>query len=195
MAYAIRKLRVAASFAFQHTWPALWSTLISCQPTKAFCQTQLAVSGLLGHLPNAAGMMHFWATLEVSGCLKIWLDWPSLFSSSTDAVPGQMHARLLTSFTFAAGRSNFVCVPCPWKTVFGRFDLWLNSHQLFHMCVVLAFIHYNAILQLLAWRDASGGCIHPTNMLLQPDWTCQNAPTLKLTSQDCGSMISWMGLA
>ncbi len=40
----------------------------------------------------------------------------------------------------------------------GKFDLAFSSHQLFHVCVVVAAaIHYKAIFQLLAWRDATGG--------------------------------------
>eukprot|EP00891_Asterochloris_glomerata_P007907 jgi/Astpho2/7907/e_gw1.00118.28.1_t len=41
----------------------------------------------------------------------------------------------------------------------GKFDLALNSHQLFHVAVVVAAcIHYRAVRVLLAWRDANGGC-------------------------------------
>ena len=41
----------------------------------------------------------------------------------------------------------------------GKFDLALNSHQLFHVAVgVAACIHYRAVRVLLAWRDANGGC-------------------------------------
>lgn len=41
----------------------------------------------------------------------------------------------------------------------GSFDMAFNSHQLFHVCVVVAAsIHYRATFQLLAWRDALGGC-------------------------------------
>ena len=41
----------------------------------------------------------------------------------------------------------------------GKFDLAFSSHQIFHICVVVAAtIHYKAIFQLLAWRDAVGGC-------------------------------------
>ena len=40
----------------------------------------------------------------------------------------------------------------------GKFDLVFSSHQLFHICVVVAAtIHYKAVFQLLAWRDATGG--------------------------------------
>ena len=41
----------------------------------------------------------------------------------------------------------------------GKLDLIGHSHQLWHIAVVLAaLVHYKAILVLLQWRDASGGC-------------------------------------
>ena len=41
----------------------------------------------------------------------------------------------------------------------GKFDLWLHSHQIFHVFVVAgAYCHYVGVLELLKWRDASGGC-------------------------------------
>jgi adiponectin receptor len=44
----------------------------------------------------------------------------------------------------------------------GRFDLFFNSHQIWHVCVVLAaLIHWRACMMLLEWRDASGGCAAP----------------------------------
>eukprot|EP00798_Chlamydomonas_sp_ICE-L_P017428 gene17428-23729_t len=44
----------------------------------------------------------------------------------------------------------------------GKFDLILNSHQIFHVAVVAACIlHYNSVAVMLEWRDASGGCAVP----------------------------------
>lgn len=41
----------------------------------------------------------------------------------------------------------------------GRFDIVFHSHQLFHVAVVVgAYVHYLGVLELLRWRDASGGC-------------------------------------
>jgi adiponectin receptor len=48
-------------------------------------------------------------------------------------------------------------VPERWMP--GKLDLIGHSHQLWHITVVLAaLVHYKAILVLLQWRDASGGC-------------------------------------
>jgi adiponectin receptor len=42
----------------------------------------------------------------------------------------------------------------------GAFDVAFHSHQLFHVCVVIAaMIHYKASHGLLQWRDATGGCM------------------------------------
>jgi channel protein (hemolysin III family) len=47
----------------------------------------------------------------------------------------------------------------PEKWFPGRFDIFFHSHQIFHMFVVLgAYCHYVGVLQLVRWRDASGGC-------------------------------------
>ena len=43
-------------------------------------------------------------------------------------------------------------VPEKWKP--GRFDVWLSSHNIFHVLVVMgAYVHYRAALVLMAWRD------------------------------------------
>lgn len=53
---------------------------------------------------------------------------------------------------FYAGR-----IPERWLP--GRFDVWLHGHQIFHVLIVVAaFVHYRAVMLLLHWRDASGGC-------------------------------------
>ena len=48
-------------------------------------------------------------------------------------------------------------VPERWRP--GSFNILFNSHQIFHIAVVLAaWVHYHAIHIILKWRDASGGC-------------------------------------
>lgn len=38
----------------------------------------------------------------------------------------------------------------------GRFDYLFNSHQLFHIAVVVAaFVHYQSVMILVKWRDIS----------------------------------------
>ncbi|BDA50104.1 Heptahelical transmembrane protein 4 [Coccomyxa sp. Obi] len=49
-------------------------------------------------------------------------------------------------------------VPERWSP--GKFDLAFNSHQLFHVCVVVAaVVHYRGIRVLLAYCDGKGGCV------------------------------------
>lgn len=58
---------------------------------------------------------------------------------------------LLAAFMFSSR------IPEKWYP--GKFDLWFHSHQIFHVFVVLGcFLHYLAALELVRWRDASGGC-------------------------------------
>ena len=41
----------------------------------------------------------------------------------------------------------------------GRFDLWCNSHQLFHVLLMGgAYMHLRSSTRLLEWRDSVGGC-------------------------------------
>ncbi|CAH8501223.1 unnamed protein product [Heterobilharzia americana] len=43
----------------------------------------------------------------------------------------------------------------------GRFDLWLQSHQIFHVFVIVAaFVHYHGVIQLANYRLSEGDC-HP----------------------------------
>jgi adiponectin receptor len=54
-------------------------------------------------------------------------------------------------------------VPERWMP--GRFDLVFSSHQIFHVAVVTgALVHLAAIMVLLEWRDASGGCALPRGL-------------------------------
>lgn len=47
----------------------------------------------------------------------------------------------------------------------GKFDIAGHSHQLWHAAVVLAaWVHYLAMMILLQWRDASGGCAVPSQI-------------------------------
>jgi adiponectin receptor len=50
----------------------------------------------------------------------------------------------------------------PERWIPGKVDIIGHSHQLWHLAVVIAaYIHYQAVLVLLEWRDASGGCAAP----------------------------------
>lgn len=47
----------------------------------------------------------------------------------------------------------------------GRFDIWASSHQLFHVCVIMAaLVHYDTLLNMIKYRLDVGGCI-PMNLL------------------------------
>jgi len=46
----------------------------------------------------------------------------------------------------------------------GKFDIWASSHQLFHICVIIAaYIHYDAILNMVSHRLSIGldNCLAP----------------------------------
>jgi len=104
---------------------------------RATRATAFAILGCLGVFPYVHMMVaypHF---------DKLW---------EVVAIDAAMGACYLTGAALYALR-----IPERWAP--GRFDIMLHSHQLFHLCVVGgAFCHYLAVLELLRWRDASGGC-------------------------------------
>ena len=48
--------------------------------------------------------------------------------------------------------------------------MWFHGHQIFHILIVLAALaHYRAVMILLHWRDASGGCAAPVGVPVQSE--------------------------
>lgn len=50
----------------------------------------------------------------------------------------------------------------------GMFDIWASSHQLFHICVIMAaLVHYDTLLNMVKYRLDVGECINslPMNMM------------------------------
>jgi lysylphosphatidylglycerol synthetase-like protein (DUF2156 family) len=104
---------------------------------RAFRATAFACLGLFGVVPY----VHALATH--SHVSSIWL------VASIDAI---MAVAYLGGAAIYAAR-------IPERYYPGRFDLLLHSHQIFHLCVLAgAYAHYLAVIELLRWRDASGGC-------------------------------------
>lgn len=68
---------------------------------------------------------------------------------------------LIMGATYLSGGAIYALrVPERWFP--GKFDLFLHSHQVFHLAVVAgAYIHYYSVKLMLEWRDASGGCAAP----------------------------------
>ena len=48
----------------------------------------------------------------------------------------------------------------------GKFDIWASSHQLFHVCVVMAaLVHYNSLLTMITYRLNVGSCVESLNSI------------------------------
>lgn len=46
----------------------------------------------------------------------------------------------------------------------GKFDIWFQSHQIFHVCVVAAaYVHYHGINKLSSYRNSLGDCLTSHN--------------------------------
>ncbi|KIY92811.1 Adiponectin receptor protein 2 [Monoraphidium neglectum] len=93
--------------------------------------------GLWGIVPVAHQLVWYWDVWAIRTAFKL------------DLLMGALY---LVGAAIYASR-----VPERWLP--GKLDLIGHSHQLWHVAVVLAaLVHYKAILVLLQWRDASGGC-------------------------------------
>lgn len=147
-------------------YPSVYYTFL-CHPAARW----LYLSGITaaGGLTLAMSLLSFfqdnkWRTLRAASFATLGLfgvvPWAHValrfpYSEVVWAALGMdalMGAAYLTGAVIYAGR-----VPEKWFP--GRFDLFLHSHQIFHVCVILgAYCHYVGVLQLVRWRDASGGC-------------------------------------
>ncbi|CAL8086650.1 unnamed protein product [Calicophoron daubneyi] len=87
-----------------------------------------------------------------------------------------MAALYLTGATLYAAR-------VPERLFPGRFDIWFQSHQIFHVFVICAaFVHYHGVSKLADYRLSTGDC-KPTESLaldlLPPEWRNVNSDLLK----------------
>ncbi|KAF8066272.1 ADIPOR3 [Scenedesmus sp. PABB004] len=98
-------------------------------------------------------MLGAWGVVPVTHLL--------LTSGHVWAIRAAFQLDIFMGAIYLAGAAIYATrVPERWYP--GRFDILGHSHQLWHAAVVAAaLVHYRAILILLQWRDASGGCAAP----------------------------------
>ncbi|DBA84229.1 TPA: hypothetical protein ACH3X2_006294 [Trebouxia sp. C0005] len=95
------------------------------------------------------------AGLGMTGIVPVIHGWAVNYDIA--AVHSALSLDVLMGLIYLTGAILYAC-RFPERMFPGKFDLAFSSHQLFHVCVVVAAaIHYKAIFQLLAWRDATGG--------------------------------------
>lgn len=82
-----------------------------------------------------------------------------IINAGAKEVVAAMHLDALMGVIYIGGAALYATrVPERFKP--GAFDMAFHSHQLFHVCVVIAaVVHYKASHGLLMWRDATGGCM------------------------------------
>jgi hypothetical protein len=102
--------------------------------TRAFC---FALLGLTGIVP--------WGHVLVA-------------HRNTEIVYEAMKYDAMMGIAYLSAASVYALrVPEKWYP--GRFDLWMHSHQIFHVLIVIGcYLHYMSVIDLVKWRDASGGC-------------------------------------
>ncbi len=94
-------------------------------------------------------------------CHKHSIRWPAHRQPTVASAPSQVTLCGDNVSCPQTGAALFA-TRIPERWVPGKVDLAGHSHQLFHIAVVVAaYLHYQAIMILLEWRDASGGCAAP----------------------------------
>ncbi|KAG2428951.1 hypothetical protein HXX76_011195 [Chlamydomonas incerta] len=114
-----------------------------------------------------------WRTFRASMfvCLGIYGAVPLLHASwahsDIAAIGEATRYDMLMGFLYLSGAFIYAArIPERWLP--GRFDVWFHGHQIFHILIVLAALaHYRAVMILLHWRDASGGCAAPVGAPLE----------------------------
>jgi adiponectin receptor len=66
---------------------------------------------------------------------------------------------LLTAALYLIGASLYAA-RIPERIFPGKFDIWFQSHQIFHVFVVAAaYVHYHGITKLASYRLTIGDCL------------------------------------
>ena len=72
----------------------------------------------------------------------------------------------MPTFLSFAGGALLYAMRIPEKWFPGYCDIWFQSHQIFHICVVAAaFVHYHGICLLSAHTLSNGDCLLPEAFL------------------------------
>lgn len=116
-------------------------------------------------LPFFQGIPYRTFRASLYACLGLWGIAPIVHLSFL--YPGVWHIRqavirdVIMGAVYLGGAAIYSQrIPERWGP--GKFDVAFHSHQIFHVAVVAAaMVHYSAVLLLLEWRDASGGCAAP----------------------------------
>ncbi|ELU03194.1 hypothetical protein CAPTEDRAFT_195586 [Capitella teleta] len=77
-----------------------------------------------------------------------------------------LHWLLLMAFLYISGAIIYA-VRIPERIWPGKFDIWCQSHQIFHVFVVAAaFVHYHGISEIAEYRLSFGDCLEERSQLL-----------------------------
>ena len=94
-----------------------------------------------------------------------------LHTWETAMVAGSLHWSLVMGGLYLFGAFLYA-QQYPERRWPGKFDLWLNSHQIFHVCVLAAAIfHYVGLIHAYQWHVS-----HPCD--LEPAWHLPAVPTV-----------------
>ncbi|KAF6770487.1 hypothetical protein AHF37_09460 [Paragonimus kellicotti] len=81
---------------------------------------------------------------------------------------GSLGWLVLMALLYLSGATIYA-VRVPERIFPGRFDIWFQSHQIFHVFVVVAaFVHYHGLSKLADYRITVGDCKPTTENLLFP---------------------------
>jgi adiponectin receptor len=82
-----------------------------------------------------------------------------MFGSHKAFTVGGMEWFLLTASLYLIGAALYAA-RIPERIFPGKFDIWFQSHQIFHVFVVAAaYAHYHGICKLASYRLTIGDCL------------------------------------
>eukprot|EP01024_Parvocaulis_polyphysoides_P032645 TRINITY_DN29215_c1_g1_i1.p1 TRINITY_DN29215_c1_g1~~TRINITY_DN29215_c1_g1_i1.p1 ORF type:complete len:332 (-),score=19.37 TRINITY_DN29215_c1_g1_i1:344-1339(-) len=141
-----------------------------CQPF--WRDLYLIVTALLGVGTFAVSLLNIFQTPKwhyfratVFMALGLWgivpgVHWLFIHSHVWQMRQVLVYELLMGAFYLSGAYVYATRIPERWRP--GKFDILFNSHQIFHIVVVLgACAHFKAGMLMIQWRDASGGCAFP----------------------------------
>jgi len=140
-------------FMCKPVWRMFYLMMISLLGVSLTCFSLIGTFKTPQFRATRAGLF---ASLGLFGIFPMCHQW--IINGDIPQVWQAMLYEIAMGAIYLVGAAVFVLrVPERFKP--GAFDIFFHSHQCFHVLVVIAaYVHFQAVLQLLEWRHATGGC-------------------------------------
>mmetsp|Transcript_15593 Transcript_15593/g.26845 ORF Transcript_15593/g.26845 Transcript_15593/m.26845 type:complete len:369 (-) Transcript_15593:49-1155(-) len=137
-------------------WSAVYITGISVLGIIVIAVTLIPTFDKPKYRTIRAGLF---VAMGLSGIIPV-IHWVSIYGVFSDRVAETLYRLLLMGFLYVLG-AVFYATRVPERFKPGLFDVWLSSHQVFHLLVVAAaLIHYSSVIRLVQRHHATP-CLAP----------------------------------